>query len=217
MKIYVDFDNTIYCTSRLTECMLKKIADCCAEQNSDVNFESALFECRTLFCREKIYNIYRLCEYIAKKYEVSVDNLKNCIDNIIENGQEFLYDDSIEFLEKLKQSNFQIVLLTRIEEDNLAYQKKKVAGSGLIGYFDDIVYTTTSKSKLNLDYEKSVFVDDNPTEIANLCLTDAKIVVRVKRADCKYSKTEIKNSKIIEIENLKQFDFGEYLVKYKIA
>ena len=210
MDIYVDFDNTLYSTTKLKDEMLTKIAEsCCAEKN-ELSFESVLFECKTMFCREKIYNIYELCKFFAQKYDINCEILIKEIDNILQNGGRFVYNDSQTFLKKLKEIGEKIILLTRTDKGNLEYQKKKVLGSGLKEYFDDIIYTTIGKSKLNLDYENSIFFDDNPTELTELCEANAKLVVRVKREDCQYSQTELSNKDIVEIVNLGQFgDFAK--------
>lgn len=214
MKYYIDFDNTLFSTNRLKNKMLESIAKACTMLNSSLNYDEILIECNQNFCREKIYNIYELCEYIGKKYSTSSNVLSDKVNEVIDNGKEFVYADTTNFLLKLKNDGETIILLTQTTTDNIPYQKRKIDGCGLKHFFDDIIFTTTNKYTLDIDYKNSTFVDDNPTELLGLCKADAKNIIRVKRADCKYSKIQLYNNKIVEVSS---FDEIDEILKQKIG
>ena len=197
----------------LKEKMLEAISKKCCEIDNHLTYEGVLFDCNSNFCREKIYNIYKLCEYIGKKYSINLETLKSEVNDVIKNGEQFVYDDSEEYLTSLHRSDAEIILLTYTLKDNLEYQKLKIEGSGLANFFDDIIYTTTNKYSINIDYKNAVFLDDHPDEVLGLRNKNAMQVIRVKRKEAKYSKIEIDTKGIIEVASLrelKNMQIGQY-------
>ena len=188
----------------LKEKMLEAISKKCCEIDNNLTYEGVLFDCNSNFCREKIYNIYKLCEYIGKKYSINLETLKSEVNDVIKNGEQFVYDDSEEYLTSLHRSDAEIILLTYTSAENLDYQKLKIQGSGLDKYFDDKIYTTTNKYLLDIDYKNSVFIDDNPDEVLGIYNKNAMQVIRIKRPDVKYSKIEINQKGIIEVSSLRE-------------
>ena len=188
----------------LKEKMLEAISKKCCEIDNHLTYEGVLFDCNLNFCREKIYNIYKLCEYIGKKYSINLETLKSEVNDVIKNGEQFVYDDSEEYLTSLHRSGAEIILLTYTSAENLDYQKLKIQGSGLDKYFDDKIYTTTNKYLLDIDYKNSVFIDDHPDEVLGIYNKNAMQVIRIKRPDVKYSKIEINQKGIIEVSSLRE-------------
>jgi predicted enzyme involved in methoxymalonyl-ACP biosynthesis len=43
------------------------------------------------------------------------------------------------------------------------------------------------KGKLNIDYENSIFIDDNPLEIESIIEKKPKMIIRMQRNNSKYS------------------------------
>ena len=210
MIYYIDFDSTLYKTSSLKNKMLESIAKKCCNENKNINFESVLFEAISMFKREKIYNIYKLCEYFAEKYKIDAECMKNEINNILKNGKHFVYCDVKKFLTKLKKENNILILLTYSAKQDFDYQKLKIEGSGLTKYFDEIIITSKLKYALkNVDYKNGIFIDDNPNDLLGIAKHNPIKIYRMKRQDNKYSKIEIENKDIIEIENF------EKLTNYK--
>lgn len=204
MECYIDFDNTLYNTSKLKQNMIEVISKTTVKQNSKLQYDIIFAECTQLFCKEKIYNIYNLCDFIKSKYGVNAQKLKQEVNNVIKNGKKFVFDDSVEFLLDLIKNDIQPILLTYTDEKNMEYQKRKIKGSGLSKFFKQIIYTTTNKFSLNLNYKNSIFIDDNPAELIGLSNTNPLQIIRVKREGVKYSLIKIDNKNIIEVSNLKE-------------
>ena len=204
MKFYIDFDSTLYDTKKLTSSMLEAIIKKSCELNKEINYETLFFDCTTTFCREKIYNIYKLCEYVGYKYSVDAQILIVSVNEVIKNGKKYIYSDVINYLSNLKNSGVEMILLTYTSNENLEYQKLKVENSGITKYFDDIIYTTNNKYSLDIDYSDSVFIDDNPKEIIGLCDKNTLQIIRIKRPDAKYSYVQIDKSDVIEISSLNE-------------
>lgn len=204
MDYYIDFDNTLYNTSKLKQNIIEAITKTCIKQNNKLQYDVIFAECTQLFCKERIYNIYNLCEFINSKYGVNEQMLKKEVNNVIKNGKKFVFDDTVNFLLDLTKNGVKPILLTYTDEKNLEYQKRKIKGSGLSKFFKQIIYTTTNKFSLDLNYQNSVFVDDNPTELIGLSNTNALQIIRVKREGVKYSLIKIDNKNIIEVSSLKE-------------
>jgi hypothetical protein len=96
-------------------------------------------------------------------------------------------------------------MLTYTTQNSIEYQLQKVNSSGLAKYFDNIFVVSTPKWQLDLDYKKGIFIDDNPTDLAGLFENNPLDIIRIRRANNKYSKTEIPNGiKIKEYSDFSQ-------------
>lgn len=86
---------------------------------------------KKIFNRENIYNIFELCKFFGNKYKIKEEIIIKEIIDIILNGKENVYDDSIEFLEFLKKGGNKLHLLTYTAKGDIEYQSLKIMGSGL--------------------------------------------------------------------------------------
>lgn len=187
MNYYIDFDCTLYDTDALTKAMLVCVAKNISENDVNIPFNEAYSEAESMFNSNNIYNIFTLCEHFSNKYNISSEKLISEINLVIDNGEKFVYDDSVEFLNNLKTNLNNITLLTFSPKERLDYQKQKVKGSGLMKFFDNIIFTTEPKWQLDIDYRNGVFIDNNPTDLLNLYNTNPIEVIRVRRITDKYT------------------------------
>ncbi len=207
MIFYLDFDSTLYHTKNLTTKMLESIASSLSSQNANLNKNTIFCEAQSLFNKDNIYNIYKLATFLSKKYNAKVEPVKENLHKIIENGKEFVFEDVIPFLEKIKKNNT-VVLLTYSDKDSFSFQLEKIHGSGLADYFDDIIITDKQKHELNLDYQNSIFVDDNNKVLEGLHTVQPKKLYRIRRKGTKYYDTKLSNSlNIKEIFSLNEIDY----------
>lgn len=205
MKYYIDFDSTLFNTTELTNAMIEALANSIITQNKSIKFDEILAEEKNLFTDTKIYNIFELCNFFAKKYNINPDILISNINSVIDNGEKFVYPDTIPFLEKLISGKHTLYMLTYTTQNSIEYQLQKVNSSGLAKYFDNIFVVSTPKWQLDLDYKKGIFIDDNPTDLAGLFKNNPLDIIRIRRANNKYSKTEIPNGiKIKEYSDFSQ-------------
>ena len=203
MNFYIDFDNTLYNTKALTADMLEKLA-IYISKTQNVNKEKLLEELKSKFNRKNIYNIFELCVFFENQYDIQNNQLQLMIKEILEDGNKYVYSDVIEFLEKLKNENYELFILTKAEgKDNIEYQKIKIEGSKIKQYFSgNPIITIKPKGELDLDYENGIFIDDNPKELKSLYSAKAKRVIRIKRPNAKYSNEELNISGIEEYTKL---------------
>lgn len=202
MNYYIDFDETLYKTTLLKEEMLSCIAKTVCEKNNKIKLIDMFAEAKSLFCKEKIYDIFELGKYIANKYSVDADEILNKVNQIIDNGERFVYDDSVAFLKKLKNEGNNVYLLSYCAQSNTKFQEQKIVGSGLTHYFDKIYITKKPKYEIDIDYKNGIFIDDNPNDIDGLCKHNPIKVIRIKRKYNRYNEVPVNQKQITEIYNL---------------
>lgn len=204
MNYYLDFDNTLYETSRLSNDMLNGLADEISIKTKK-NKIDIFDELKSMFNRENIYNIYKLAKYFAKKYNIEESVLIDKVEGIILDGKKYVYNDVISFLKELKEKNNIINVLTYVAKEDLSYQLTKIKGSGLSEYFDNIIISSSLKFNLDLKYEEGIFFDDNPRDLLGLASKNPKILVRVIRDENKHNKQELDIENLIECKSLKDY------------
>ena len=204
MNYYIDFDNTLYNTPLLTNRMLNSIVDSIREKH-DKGAEELYQECKSMFNREHIYNIYELARYFANKYDLDASSVINNLNVIILNGSDLVFEDTIPFLTKLKEKGHKLYMLT-YEPRDLEYQAIKVAGSKLANFFDALYITKVSKYTLDIDYTNGIFIDDNPSDLLGLYSKNPKQVIRLRREGNKYSVKDLENVDIKEYLNFNEIE-----------
>lgn len=202
MNYYIDFDGTLYDTTKFKKDILKTLAKTCYSQNKKLRYGNLLIDA-TAALNEKNLDFYELCLYMSNKYDIDNYLLYDAINKILDNGTKYLYSDTIKFLSKLKEEKNNVYLLTYSTQNSINFQKRKVDGSGLNDFFDEIYITSKPKYTLNIDYKNGIFIDDNPRELLGLYGTNPVEVIRIKRKFGKYSKRPLE-IKVKEITNLTQ-------------
>lgn len=204
MNYYIDFDNTLYNTPALKERMLNSIVDSINKQNNFPKIE-LYNECKSLFNKDNIYNIYELAKYFSNKYNVDLSLVIKDLNSTILYSSDLVYEDSIPFLNKLKEKGHKIYMLS-YSGDNSEYQSIKIAGSKLANLFDALFITAVPKYTLDIDYTNGVFIDDNPRDLLGLYSKNPKQVIRLRRQDNKYSIKDINNFSIKEYSNFNEIN-----------
>lgn len=198
MNYYLDFDNTLYETAKLTSMMLGAIANTISETTGH-NVTTLKEEAIANF-NSTIDNIFSFAENMSKKYGVDSQKVLKNVNNVIDNGDILVFDDARRFLERLKDNNHKIYILTYVAKGNEEYQMRKLLGSGLMKYFNGIIITTEYKFLLDLNYENAIFVDDDPRDLNGLFDRNPVKVIRIRKPSNKRSKIEINNTEIEEHE-----------------
>lgn len=199
MNYYLDFDNTLYETAKLTALMLEAIANtisestgedaCTLKKEAVENFNST------------IDNIFSFAENISKKHGVDSQKVLDKVNEVIDNGNIIVFEDAVRFLKRLKENGHKAFILTYVAKGNEEYQMKKLLGSGLMQYFDGIIITAEYKFLLDLKYENGIFIDDDPRDLNGLFEKNAIQVIRIRKPNNKRSKIDINNSQIKEYES----------------
>lgn len=200
MKIYVDFDRTLFDCDKFLEDLYSLI--------NQYNIPKSLFKDCQNQCKKRGFNPHIILSLVKEKYDFD-DNLIYEIDNLIRKTSEYLYEDAISFLEYLKSLNYEIIILTKGNSD---YQREKIFNAHLDNYYNKLMVTMRHKGTLNIDYEESIFIDDNPIEIQSILNKKPKMIIRMGRINSKYSDIDI-NIDIPEAKSLKEIIDNEILEK----
>ena len=189
MKVYVDFDRTLFDCDRFLEDFYDII--------TKYNIPKDLFkECQNQSKRHG-FNPYTILNDVEKK--ISFDkSIYLDIDELIHNTSSYLYPDTIPFLEYLNSHNYTVIILTKGNRD---YQREKIINSHIDKYYSKLIVTMRHKGLLFLNYLQSIFIDDNPREIESLLIRKPKKIIRIKRNMSKYSDIELKKE-IKTVNNL---------------
>lgn len=199
MNYYIDFDNTLYETAKLTTCMLKAITDATVEKTGkDYNEVEEYVKANFNSTND---NIFTYARQTGAKYGIDENYVEKAVYKVVENGKDIVFDDVERFLQKLKEKGHQIFVLTYIPKTNQEYQLKKLLGSGIMSYFDGIIITSKYKFLLDLDYTNGIFIDDDPRDLNGLYEKNPIKVIRIRKPNNKRSKIDIDNKDIEEFES----------------
>ena len=199
MNYYIDFDNTLYETAKLTTLMIAAIGNKIGEL-AGLEKEPIIQDAKDNF-NSTLDNIFTHAEKMGKKYNVDSESVVNAVKSVIDNGKEIVFEDAIRFLERLKEKGHKIFILTYIPQTNQEYQLKKLMGSGITSYFDGIIITAQYKFLLDLDYTNGIFIDDDPRDLNGLYEKNPIKVIRIRKPNNKRSKIDIDNKDIEEFES----------------
>ena len=196
MKIYIDFDGTLYNSYKLDN----KFINIFNKYNINEKYIKKLIN--ELKNNNKVANIL-ISEFNIEK------NISNEINNIY--TDELVFKDAIPFLEKYYQK-YDLILLTLTND--IDYQRRKINSSNLKKYFKEIIITTKDKSKIEtINYHNGIFIDNNPLELKKFHNSNAIHLIRIKRDTDKYSKLNINIDNIQEYKNFLDLRISNYIDK----
>ena len=175
MKIYVDFDRTLFDCDRF-------LGDIYALMNKYNITKEMFVECQNQ-CIEKGFNPYLILDLVKEKYNFD-NKLYQDLDLFMEDTSNYLYSDASTFLNYLKLLKYEVIILSK---GNIDYQKKKIMNSHIDLLYSDLIITRNHKGDLGLDYINSIFIDDNPKEILSIMNQKPKKIIRLQRDDSLYA------------------------------
>lgn len=195
MKYYIDLDYTMLDTIKFHEARYKILESYGVTKEEQKETEKYIAE-----VEKKLLNLENLYTKICKKHKLPKEEILTKIQQIIDNSNTFLYEDTIEFLQYLKNRGDEAYILTWGDKE---LQETKVKGCKIEEYFNRVIVTEELKYKIDIDYKDGIFLDDNPRDLEGLYKSGAKEVIRIKREGAKYSNRPI-NVDIKEYKTLRE-------------
>ena len=191
MKVYVDFDRTLFDCDKFLEDFYTII--------NKYDIPKDLFKKCQNQSRRHGFNPYVILNNLEK--ETSFDKeVYSDIKDLIHNTSDYLYPDAIPFLEYLHNNNYQVIILTK---GNKNYQKEKIENAKIDKYYTKLIVTMRHKGLLFLNYLHGIFIDDNPRELRSLYIRKPKKIIRITRPNSKYSKEELEYN-ILKVNSLQE-------------
>ena len=177
-KVYIDFDGTLYNSDNFYNGFIEICSKYNIEKEKVKEIENDIFNNKNLF------NVDILSQKIFEYYQLPISFLYD-VEALYKKPN--LFSDTIPSLEQLiKSSKYELYILTHC---NREYQLKKITSSKIDKYIKEIIVTTGSKIDLDgINYQESIFIDNNPFQIKQLIAAKAKKVIRIRRHQDKYSK-----------------------------
>lgn len=177
-KVYIDFDGTLYNSDNFYNGFIEICSKYNIEKEKVTEIENDIFNNKNLF------NVDILSQKIFEYYQLPISFLYD-VEALYKKPN--LFSDTIPSLEQLiKSSKYELYILTH---GNREYQLKKITSSKIDKYIKEIIVTTGSKIDLDgINYQESIFIDNNPFQIKQLIAAKAKKVIRIRRHQDKYSK-----------------------------
>ena len=177
-KVYIDFDGTLYNSDNFYNGFIEICSKYNIEKEKVKEIENDIFNNKNLF------NVDILSQKIFEYYQLPISFLYD-VEALYKKPN--LFSDTIPSLEQLiKSSKYELYILTH---GNREYQLKKITSSKIDKYIKEIIVTTGSKIDLDgINYQESIFIDNNPFQIKQLIVAKAKKVIRIRRHQDKYSK-----------------------------
>ena len=191
-RVYIDFDSTLYDTGAIKTVMNDIIADGVCKNVPGAVKEDVLEEVKEAKTNG-IKSVFGLCKFFEEKYGLKKNSIRSDFEDYLAKGEALLYSDTIPFLKKLAQKDYEINMLTYTSQDSYDYQMVKLMGATICDYFENIFICTQKKGTLGLDYKNGIFIDDNPKELVSLynAGVSADRLLRIRREGAGYSAIEI--------------------------
>lgn len=205
MKIIFDFDHTLYSTSKLyftAQEVFKEIG--VSEELFRKSFQESKRKGKTYNPDEQIRLI------VERKPELSSDDIKEKIKEVLNNSSVFLYPEVVSFLEKFK-NELDLYILSYGGDDG-DFQKEKIKRTKIEKYFNEI-HITNEIGKISTletildDTNKIILVDDSPEVLFKAKKFSHEIItIRINRGEGKYKNYPDNSNIDFSINNFKELE-----------
>ncbi len=185
MKIYFDFDNTLFNTRAFLQGIKEKL--------EEYKIPLDLFEKVRIKRQDEGFNLFDILEDIKEVHPFSTA-LYTDLDRFLECDKVYLFDDVEKILKYLKELHCELYILSK---GNDIFQRAKIGNTNIARYFNDIIITNGHKGELDIDYN-AIFIDDNIEEIESILKNHPKTVIYINR----YSKDKIKDKRFLSVNSL---------------
>ena len=185
-KLYLDFDNTLFDTVEFNKSCKKILDKYISNEEQDKIFKSFT----------KIYDFREVINILSINYNIDKAILLKEYNELLEGN--YLFDDTIEFLEYYKEK-YELIMLTF---GNNEYQLDKINCSNISKYFKELIITSEYKYVLDIDYKNSIFIDDNPRDLKGLMNNNPYLIIRLCRGKYKTFEKELVLNKVNSLKEI---------------
>ena len=194
MNYYIDFDYTLFDTYKFRQELYKIL------ENNGLNETYLTVTPEMKENGKNLLNVRQVFKYLAKTNGIELENFIEPLEKLYSICEDFLYNDSIEFLSYLKSKGNKLYLLTWGDKE---FQKEKVISTKIDKYFDKMYFTEELKYTLDcIDYTQGIFLDDSIRDLEGLYSRNPLKVIRIKRENGSNSNKELNIKDVLEYSSL---------------
>ena len=159
---FIDFDDTLFNTKKFKKELIGIFKKNGVSEDQFKEFYYAGGGNKTAFSFERQVGM------LKKKYNISSRRLILDFNVFIGDISCFLFRDTKSFLQKIKNKNNYLILLSY---GDVKFQKKKILNSGIADFFDEIIITEgvkiaiIEKHKQANSSERVIFIEDHPKQL----------------------------------------------------
>jgi len=165
MKIFIDFDDTLFNTKDFSSEYKKVFSTCgvCKDIFQELYYDYPQKEEGKLLK----YDSQKHIERIGEECQMDVGELKSRVDELIKNTRKYIFSDSRNFLDNFRKNDLVLVSYGKTQ-----FQKNKIMHSGIAKYFGKIILTDDMKSKVIKKFlkpqEAFYFMDDRVEQVEDV-------------------------------------------------
>lgn len=208
MKVFLDWDDTLFNTRDFIKDLSLLFVP--LGISSDVYTETRKHAYVMFDAITDVYDIeLHLAQFVKNKADFDIIEAARLVDIFLEDTSKYVFADVRQFLENMKEKKVDCYILSFGQSD---FQRKKIAGAGLNGYFRDVLIVQNEKYKtmafFSEDSKESVWFFDDRVEYIDTMkqmLPWVKIV-QVSRKEGRYhdDQSSATNGSIQSFENMTQ-------------
>jgi len=189
MKIFLDFDDTLFNTKAFIETSRSLFVDFGI---SEEMYKEAWTKVKELQGRESLsYDFEAHMQVLHEKKDFDDTTLKKRMEDFyVQKAKEYVFPDTVEFLERIRNLGHHLYLISFKTGD---FQDKKIIASGLARYFDASAVGPEDKGNVikqffdENDESAGYFVDDRVNQIKSVKQAFPKIItIHMQRAEGRY-------------------------------
>lgn len=159
MKVFIDFDRTLFDSTRLRLDICRRFTDVP---------QDVLDAHHTAYRQQEPFTVVGFSNYLTKQGINGAIICKMFYEHA-SRGEQYLFQDASYLLQSLRDRGHQTILITKTAESDVElWQKPKINSSGLLPLLDGVHITTTTKPEviqaLGVN-EPFIFIDDKQSEI----------------------------------------------------
>jgi phosphoglycolate phosphatase-like HAD superfamily hydrolase len=192
MKIFLDFDDTLFDTRRFREGMKAVFSECGVGEEQ---FRASYEEIKRGFSDEKVrtYDFDRHVNVVCDRFGVNEADLRFRIDMFLQQSAGYFFSDTIPFVETLRKRGYHLCI---VSYGTTQFQNKKIEASGMARYVDDIVVGDINKGEeiaKRLPKEAGWFLEDRAEHIESAKQANPHLsTILVSRPEGRYTDKKTK-------------------------
>lgn len=179
MNVILDLDYTLLDTARFKQALASEFESCGIGES---RFQQTYRQTISQNYPDYDYDPSRHADLLFAELECTKSQLMDRVEKLLSNTAEYLYPGALNFLQELRNMDFNLILLTL---GNVEWQRMKIQKSDLETRFDQVIYVRKSKlsamNKLSDLKQPVIVINDNSDEVMEMLQLEPDFLYIVKR------------------------------------